>query len=73
MSEYKFFLCHKLLVLCVNGLVLTALFVAMYQASLNPDNFTPTFFKFLFALLIPTFLFGLIGKRYLGKRRPALA
>ncbi|WP_310600026.1 hypothetical protein [Desulfobulbus sp.] len=72
MSEYKFFLLHKLLVLSVNILVLTALFIAMYRASLFPDDFTPTFFKTLFLLLAPTFFLGFIGKRLLGKRRPAL-
>ncbi|WP_028318261.1 hypothetical protein [Desulfobulbus elongatus] len=72
MSEYRFFLLHKLLVLGVNILVLAALAVAMYRASLYPDDFTPTFFKTLFALLIPTLLLGFIGKRVLGKRRPAL-
>ncbi|MDR2551135.1 MAG: hypothetical protein LBD10_13145 [Desulfobulbus sp.] len=72
MSEYKFFLLHKLLVLSVNILVLTALFIAMYRASLFPDDFTPTFFKTIFLLLVPTFCLGFIGKRLLGKRRPAL-
>jgi len=72
MSEYRFFLFHKLLVTGINLLVLAALFIAMYRASLTPDAFTPTFFKTLFSLLIPTFLFGLAGKRLLGKRRPAL-
>lgn len=70
MSEYRFFLLHKLLVAGINLLVLVALFVAMYQASLYPDEFTPTFFKTLFSLLIPTFALGYIGKRFLGKRRP---
>jgi len=72
MSEYRFFLFHKLLVVGINALVLVALFIAMYQASLDPDNFTPTFLKSLFTLLAPTFLLGFAGKRFLGKRRPAL-
>lgn len=72
MSEYTFFLFHKLLVAGVNLLVLAALFVAMYRASLYPDDFTPTFFSTLFSLLLPTFVFGLAGKRFLSKRRPAL-
>ncbi|MCL1981042.1 MAG: hypothetical protein FWG62_08220 [Proteobacteria bacterium] len=72
MTEYKFFLLHKLLVLSVNILVLTALCIAMYRASLFPDEFTPTFFRTLFTLLIPTCFLGFIGKRMLSKRRPAL-
>ena len=73
MSEYKFFLFQKLLVVGLNCLVLVALFIAMYLASLDPDNFNPIFFKTLFSLLIPTFLFGFAGNRFLGKRRSALA
>ena len=72
MSEYKFFLFHKLLVASVNFLVLAALFIAMYRASLYPDDFTPTFFATLFSLLTPTFAMGFIGKRYLSKRRTLL-
>jgi uncharacterized membrane protein YGL010W len=73
MSEYRFFLLHKLLVTGINLLVLAALFIAMYRASFYPDDFTPIFFKTLFSLLIPTFLLGFAGKSYLGKRRPSLA
>ncbi|NLX18971.1 MAG: hypothetical protein GXY53_06770 [Desulfobulbus sp.] len=72
MSEYRFFLFHKLLVATVNILVIVALFVAMYRASLYPDEFTPTFFSTLFTLFCPIFLLGYIGKRYLNKHRPAL-
>lgn len=72
MSEYKFFLFHKLLVAGVNLLVLVALSVAMYRASLYPDEFTPTFFSTLFSLILPTFAAGFAGKRFLNKRRPAL-
>ncbi|MDY0390524.1 hypothetical protein [Desulfobulbus oligotrophicus] len=73
MSEYTFFLFHKLLVTAVNLLVLGALFIAMYRASLYPDEFTPIFFSTLFTLFGPIFLLGYIGKRYLNKRRPVLA
>lgn len=72
MSEYKFFLLHKVLVASVNLLMVGALFVAMYRASLSPDEFTPTFFATLFSLLLPTFALGFTCKRYLNKRRPAL-
>ena len=68
MSEYKFFLFHKLLVISVNCLILIALFIAMYRASLYPDNFNVTFFKTIFTLLIPTLLLGFIGKRFLHNR-----
>lgn len=68
MSEYKFFLFHKLLVLGLNCLMVAALFVAMYRASLYPDDFTPTFLKTLFSLLIPTMVLGLLGKLYLRNR-----
>lgn len=72
MSEYKFFLFHKLLVAGVNVLVLAALSAAMYRASLYPDDFNHTFFTTLFSLLLPIFVFGFAGKRFLSKRRPAL-
>lgn len=72
MSEYRFFLLHKLLVVGVNVLVLAALFLAMYRASLYPDDFTPTFFKTLFALLVPTALLGFTGKRFLQRNRCSL-
>ena len=70
MSEYTFFLLHKLLVAGINCLVLIALFVAMYRASLFPDDFTPVFFKTILSMLLPTLLLGFAGKRYLSTRRP---
>ena len=74
MSEYKFFLLHKLLVVGVNCLVLAALFIAMYRASLVPDEFTPTFFKTMFSLLLPTAILGVAGKWFLQRnRRPLIA
>lgn len=74
MSEYRFFLLHKLLVVGVNCLVLAALFIAMYRASLVPDEFTPTFFKTLFSLLLPTAVLGIAGKWFLQRnRRPLIA
>ncbi len=68
MSEYKFFLYHKLLVVGLNFLMVAALFIAMYRASLYPDDFTSTFLKTLFSLLIPTMVMGLLGKLYLRNR-----
>ena len=74
MSEYRFFLLHKLLVVGLNCLVLAALFIAMYRASLVPDEFTPTFFKTLFSLLLPTAVLGIAGKWFLQRnRRPLIA
>jgi flagellar biosynthesis protein FliQ len=68
MSEYRFFLFHKLLVVGLNCLMVVALFVAMYRASLYPDDFTLVFFKTIFSLLIPTLLLGLVGKLILRHR-----
>jgi hypothetical protein len=73
MSEYRFFLLHKLLVTGVNLLILGALFMAMYRASLYPDDFTPVFFETIFTLLIPSLLLGYVGKRMLNKHRSSLA
>lgn len=73
MSEYKFFLFHKLLVVGLNGLMVAALFIAMYRASLYPDDFTPVFLKTLFSLLIPTAILGFLGKRFLNSRCTVLA
>ena len=74
MSEYRFFLLHKLLVVGLNCLVLAALFIAMYRASLVPDEFTPIFFKTLFSLLLPTAVLGFAGKWILQRnRRPLIA
>lgn len=70
MSEYTFFLLHKLLVAAINCTVLIALFAAMYRASLYPDDFTAIFFKTIFSLLLPILLVGFVGKRYLSIRRP---
>jgi hypothetical protein len=67
MSEYTLFVVRKLLVLGINCLVIAALFVAMYRASLYPDDFNVTFFKTIFALLIPTLVLGFTGKRLLNR------
>jgi hypothetical protein len=68
MSEYRFFLFHKLLTIGINCLMIAALFIAMYRASLYPDDFTPTFFKTIFTLLAPTLVLGFVGKRLLRNR-----
>jgi hypothetical protein len=55
-------------VIGINCLVVLALFIAMYRASLYPDDFNLTFFKTIFSLLIPTLILGCIGKRFLRSR-----
>ncbi len=71
MSEYKFFLYHKLLVVGLNFLMVAALFIAMYRASLYPDDFNSTFLITLFSILIPTMVMGLLCKLYLRNRSNA--
>lgn len=68
MSDYKYFLYHKLLVLTVNLMVLATIFISMYRASLYPDDFNHTFFKTIFPLLICTLLTGYLGKRLIRRR-----
>ena len=70
MSEYKFFLLHKILVVGVNCLMLASLFIAMYQASLTPDDFTLTFFKSIGVMFLLTLVIALGGKRILNRYRP---
>lgn len=70
MSEYRFFLLHKLLVVGVNCLLLASLFIAMYRASLYPDDFTPTFFKTIGPILLLILVLGLGGKYLLNRYRP---
>jgi hypothetical protein len=72
MSEYKLFLLQKLVVLAINLFMVVAVFIAMYRASLNPEDFNATFFKTIFSLLIPTLVVGLLGKRLLRSREKAL-
>lgn len=67
MSEYRFFMLHKILVLSVNALVLAALSVAMYLASGNPEEFTLVFLQVFGALLVPIFALGWAGKRWLRR------
>lgn len=67
MSEYRFFLLHKILVLSVNALVLAALTLAMFLASGNPEEFTLVFLKVFGSLLLPIFALGYAGKRWLRR------
>jgi hypothetical protein len=69
MSEYKFSLLYHILVVCINLLVISSIFVAMYAASQQPvENFNIIFFKSIFALLIPILLMGYLLKRLLCSR-----
>jgi hypothetical protein len=61
---------HWLLVIVMDVLVLTELCVAMYVAVSSPEDFTATFMKAFFGMLIPTLVIGALAKRRL---RPALA
>jgi hypothetical protein len=67
MSEYRFFLLHKILVLSVNVLVLVALTIAMYMASLNPEEFTLEFLKAFGVMLLPILVLGVLAKRRLRR------
>ena len=57
-----------ILVIVMNLAVLTELCIAMYLATNDPDDFTATFIKALFGMLIPTLVVGVLAKRRL---RPA--
>jgi hypothetical protein len=59
---------HWQLVIVMDVLVLAELCVAMYLATSSPDDFTATFIKAFFCMLIPTLAVGLLAKRRL---RPA--
>lgn len=62
MSEYRFFLFHKVLVLSVNALVLGALTLAMYLAAQKPEEFTLVFLKVFGGALLPIVVLGFGGK-----------
>ncbi|MDY0274617.1 MAG: hypothetical protein RBR42_04155 [Desulfomicrobium sp.] len=68
MSEYRFFLLHKVLVVLVNMLVLASLTMAMYMASKDPEEFTLVFLKVFGSLLLPSLLVGVVGKRWLHRQ-----
>lgn len=72
MSEYRYFVLHKALVLAVNLLVLVALTISMYIAAQNPEEFTLEFLKFFGVLLIPTVVLGIWGKRRLRRQLESL-
>jgi len=57
-----------LFVIGMNLLVLAELCGAMYLAAGSPEDFTATFIKAFFGMLIPTLVIGVLAKRRL---RPA--
>jgi hypothetical protein len=66
-SEYRFFLLHKIVVLSINALVLGALTVAMYVASGRPDEFTLVFLQYFGGMLLPIIILGFMAKRWLRR------
>ena len=56
---------HWVLVIAMNVAVLVELCVAMYLAASSAEDFTATFLKAFFGMLIPTLVIGVIGKRRL--------
>lgn len=72
MSEYTFFLLHKVLVVSVNLLVLCVLTLAMYLAAQNPEEFTLVFLKVFGTALVPVLTAGYVGKRMLRRHAQTL-
>ena len=62
-----------LLVIVMNLLVLTELCVSMYMAAADPDDFTATFIRCFFGMLIPTLVAGFFAKRRLLRAIPTKA
>ena len=60
---------QKLLVVIINLLVVAELFIAIYRASGNMDEFTPVVFSTFFSLLLPTLALGWLAKRYLSPKQ----
>jgi hypothetical protein len=59
---------HWLLVIVVDVLVLVEVGLAMYLASLRPDDFELVFMKRFFGMLVPTLILAFLAKR---RMRPA--
>lgn len=68
MSEYALFVLHKVLVLAMNLFTLGALTLAMYMASLQPDEFALVFIKFFGGLLLPLLVVGFLSLSVLRRR-----
>lgn len=63
---------HWMLVIVMNVLVLAELCIAMYLAASGTEDFTATFMKVFFGMLIPTLVVGSLAKRRL-RPQPAKA
>jgi Na+/proline symporter len=56
-----------LLVIAVDVLILVELAVAMYVASVHPDEFELMFMKSFFGMLLPTLVLSFLAKRMLRR------
>ena len=56
-----------LLVIAVDVLILVELAVAMYAASVHPDEFELMFMKSFFGMLVPTLAASFLAKRMLRR------
>jgi hypothetical protein len=54
-----------ILVVVVDVLMIAELVLAMYLASLRPDDFELIFMKRFFSMLVPTLAIAFLGKRFL--------
>ena len=63
---------HWILVIALNALVLSELCLSMYLAVSSTEDFTATFIKVFFGMLIPTLVIGALAKRRL-RPQPAKA
>lgn len=63
---------HWILVIAMNALVLSELCLSMYLAVSSTEDFTATFIKVFFGMLIPTLVIGALAKRRL-RPQPAKA
>lgn len=61
---------QRIAVIVLDIFMLAEVAVAVYLANLNPDNYTPTFMKAFFGMLIPTLVVGLTTIRLL-RAKPA--
>lgn len=61
---------QKIAVVILNILIIAELFISMYLAHKDPENFSLVFFKYLLMMLIPTFIIGKRVIRRLGTKEP---
>jgi len=53
---------QKIAVVILNILIITELFISMYLAHKDPENFSLVFFKYFFMMLIPTLILAKVVK-----------